>query len=47
MPDHANLGELRNQAKDQRLGVIKGRPDARARAVAVERLGRQPWFGLA
>jgi hypothetical protein len=32
LPDDATLGQLRNQAKDLRLGVINGRLDARARA---------------
>jgi hypothetical protein len=32
LPDDATLGQLRNQAKDLRLGVINGRPDARSRA---------------
>jgi hypothetical protein len=32
LPDDATLGQLRNQAKDLRLGVINGRPEARVRA---------------
>jgi hypothetical protein len=32
LPDDATLGQLRNQAKELRLGVINGRPEARARA---------------